>query len=268
MANNFASDGNCIALWRFENGALTADSKGGNTLTAHATPTADLVNFKEGAASVQLTEADTDYFSITDALLDAAFPFKNGDAIKKISVTFWVKFDSLPIATLNRICIWKSDEILKKSFAILLENDVTDSSMELWISANGANWNPAYKHASAMVINRWYHVAVTYQDSDKAYRIRIWDDTAGAILGVDLTGVGVNIHVDSARVTIGDDDANNVMDGKIDEMVIFNDILTVAQIDAIRAGTYGKEAPPIFGGLNRKRVPLDARQKVGMLVEL
>lgn len=31
MANNFTADPNCKALWRFENGALTVDSKGTNT---------------------------------------------------------------------------------------------------------------------------------------------------------------------------------------------------------------------------------------------
>jgi hypothetical protein len=31
MANDFSADSNCKALWRFENGALTTDSKGGNT---------------------------------------------------------------------------------------------------------------------------------------------------------------------------------------------------------------------------------------------
>ena len=33
MANDFSSDSNCVALWRFESGALTADSIGTNTLT-------------------------------------------------------------------------------------------------------------------------------------------------------------------------------------------------------------------------------------------
>jgi len=266
MANNFAGDPNCTALWRFENGALTADSKGANTLTAVNTPTADQVNFKEGAASVQLTEADTDYLVINDVNLDAGFPLKNGDAVKKISATFWVRFDSLPVVVSRRACFNK-DGLNKCSILIGLYNDMTDSSIELSISSNGMAWT-SYLHASAIAINTWYHVGVTYQDSDQVYRIRIWDDTAGAILGVDLTGVGVNIFVTNGAVKVGDDQAGAKMDGKIDEMVIFNDILTVAQIDAIRAGTYNVGAPPIFGGLNKKRVPLAAAQKVGMLAEL
>ena len=48
MANDFSGDPSCKAVWRFENGALTADSKGANTLTAVNGPTADTSLYKEG----------------------------------------------------------------------------------------------------------------------------------------------------------------------------------------------------------------------------
>jgi hypothetical protein len=41
-----------VALWRMENGALTTDTIGGNTLTVIVTPTADTGDYKEGGASV------------------------------------------------------------------------------------------------------------------------------------------------------------------------------------------------------------------------
>jgi len=266
--NNFAGDPNCIALWRFENGALTADSKGGNTLTAAGTPTADQVNFKEGAASVQMQAATpTDEFSIADASLDAGFPLKSGDALKKISVTFWIRFISLPMSGFCEQIFTKWDSF-DYSIAIAAKYPPADNpKMQLWISNDGIVWNE-YLHASTLQNGRWYHVGVTYQCSDDAYRIRIWDDTAGAILGVDKTGVAAHVYVANGYVEISNDQAGAKLNALVDEMVIFNDILSVAQIDAIRAGTYGKEAPPIFGGLNKKRVPLAAAQKVGMLAEL
>ena len=50
MANDFTNDANCKALWNFDDGALTTDSKGTNTLT-NSGVTADTVDFKEGNAS-------------------------------------------------------------------------------------------------------------------------------------------------------------------------------------------------------------------------
>lgn len=265
--NNFAGDGNCKALWRFENGALTVDSKGGNTLTAVNTPTADLVNFKEGAASVLLQMVDLDYLVRNDVGLDAGFPLKNGDVIKKISVAFWAYFDGMPIDTTDHF-VYSKFSAAQNSIRLGAYTNGVPTNFRLGISNNGIAWTN-YDHASVMVSGRWYHIGVTYQDSDGAYRIRIWDDTAGAILGVDKTGNAVNVFVGAGPVRISLDTLFTTMDGKIDEMVVFNDILTVAEIDMIRAGTYPTGgAPPVFGNLNRKRCPLAAAQKVGMLAEL
>jgi len=77
VANIFTNDSNCKALWRFENGALTTDSKGTNTLTNNNTVVADTVNFKEGAASANLESSSSQYFSITNANLNAGFPLKD-----------------------------------------------------------------------------------------------------------------------------------------------------------------------------------------------
>jgi len=67
--------------------------------------------------------------------------------------------------------------------------------------------------------------------------VRIWDNTAKAILGTDLVKMfSQNMSFTNAPVTIG-----GSMDGLIDEMVVFNDILTVAEMDKIRQATYGKQ---------------------------
>jgi hypothetical protein len=35
------------------------------------------------------------------------------------------------------------------------------------------------------VAGRWYHISATFDDATHTGTIRIWDDTAGAILGTD-----------------------------------------------------------------------------------
>ena len=47
MANDFSLDNNCLVLYRFENGALTTDSKDSATLVASSpSPTADTTHYK------------------------------------------------------------------------------------------------------------------------------------------------------------------------------------------------------------------------------
>ncbi|MHC4371092.1 MAG: hypothetical protein ACYSW8_26070, partial [Planctomycetota bacterium] len=81
-----------MALWRMENGALTTDTIGGNTLTVIVTPTADTGDYKEGGASVD--NDLNDGFYILDADLDADFPLKSGGSETSFSTCFWCKFDS------------------------------------------------------------------------------------------------------------------------------------------------------------------------------
>ncbi|MBE3144107.1 MAG: hypothetical protein IMZ61_09325, partial [Planctomycetes bacterium] len=79
--------------------------------------------------------------------------------------------------------------------------------------------------------------------SDRSYRVRIWDDFAGAILGTDKTGISpVNIFVGTGTIYRGYAAAAFDMLGHVDEMVVFDDILTPGEIDEIRAGTYGAAA--------------------------
>jgi len=243
-ANNFSADPNCKALWRFEDGVLTADSKGGNTLTA-GEATANTTLYKEGGASAEFNDR-FDKFSIADADLDAGFPLKDGDSNKKFSIAFWARMTSLPNTGEARNCFMKYTAG-EHCIIVKAHNFGGVTSFGFQISTDGISYDESYFHASAIAAEIWYHVSVTYQASDGAYRIRVWDDDAQAILGVDKTGTAGDIHVDSAPVYISGVADNSTMLGQFDEMVIFDDVLTADEIDQIRAGTYGG-APPAAGG--------------------
>ena len=116
MANNFTGDVNCVALWNFESGALTTDSIGTNTLTDNNTVGTNASDFKEGAACADLTRANSEYFSITDADLDAGFPLKSDDSNKKISVCFWFKRR----ANLTNHFLFSKNDANKTSLAVLI----------------------------------------------------------------------------------------------------------------------------------------------------
>lgn len=237
------------------------DSIGTNTLVSHATPTADMVNFREGAASVELLKADRDSFDIADAALDAGFPLKIGDPNKNISVCFWVRFITLPLIVQHSLC-W----IKFGSLHIVAYHDAGgDTNFRLYIYNMGMN---TYTHASAILANRWYHVGVTYQNSDFAYRMHIYDATAGAPLGVDLVGISENIVLTIQDMIISDlISAAHAVNGNVDEIVVFDRVLSVTEINKIRAGTYGGSGElPVFGSLTNAF--WFVKNKIGMMAKL
>jgi hypothetical protein len=99
-------------------------------------------------------------------------------------------------------------------------------------TSGGSSWETSY-HDSGLAAGVWYHVGVTYDDSTRAYRIRIWNNSTQSILGTDKTGqFNSNINVSDAYCIVAYDD------GLMDELAVFNDCLTTTEIDAIRQGTY------------------------------
>ena len=51
-----------------------------------------------------------------------------------------------------------------------------------------------------------------------------------------------NINVEDADLYIGSLEGGNIFDGLMDEMVVFDDILSTSEIDDIRQGNYGADA--------------------------
>ena len=85
---------------------------------------------------------------------------------------------------------------------------------------------------------------MTYQDSDKSYRINVWSPDTATVL-VDKTGTLHESHQRrDADVYLGTRQglpANRFLDGLLDEMVVFNDVLAPDDIALIRAENYGKK---------------------------
>jgi len=250
-ANDFSGDANCFALWNFENGQLTTDSKSTNTLT-NSGVVADTVNYKEGLASGDWEMTESDYMTIADGSLSAGFPLKNGDANKKISVCFWYRMESLPVNNNDYkvLCSKYNSTLNSRSFAVIHHKSLL-YGQELLLQighTNGTNAESQWLDRIELAVNVWYHVGVTFQDSDKAFRIRLYDSASTNTY--DRTGTFLNnVSVEDAAWTIGQYAslvAGVYHDGLIDEMVVFNDILSSGEIDQIRSGTFS--AATVGGG--------------------
>lgn len=250
MANDFSGDADCVALFRFENGALTTDSIGGNTLTAVNTPVADLGDFKEGAASCDFEKADDDAFLCTNANLDADFPGKSGNANKDYSACVWVKFESLPVAAspdFNYSIICGIMTSPKYSWQVRIKQVVAGPGpwqQNFVMGTPGGAGTEEFNNAGRnLSVGVWYHMGWTYQDSDKSYQMRLYDTSNST--GYTATGNFTNnMNVEDAGFDIGRSEGAALaeMDGLMDELVIRKDVLSIAEIDSIRDGTFGAPA--------------------------
>lgn len=234
MPNDFSGDSNCKAVWNMESGALTTDSKGTNTLT-NSGFSEDTVNYKQGACSGKSVRSESDMMYRSNANLNSGFPLKSGETNYTFSFTFWFKCTVGVINYQNILSLSNANQFSVRVF-------VCANVVAFYISSNGTVWTHSFWHDSVIVINRWYHVGITYNNSDAGGRIRIWDDTAQAILGVDKTGTLFQPNIGTSDFEIGMNSTDQALDGNLDEVVAFNDVLSVAEIDAIRAGTYGAPA--------------------------
>ena len=238
MANNFSADTHCKALWRFENGALTVDSKGNNTLSCTGV-TANTTDYQEGGACGNFEATDpADYLTITDTNLDAGFPLKNGDTNKKISVCGFVKIESFAS---NPAYWWAKYEAVNggRSLGLKIGGDGTIGVNKGY--SNGNVYDNILTTFGAISAGVWYHIGFTYDDATRRWNFRVWNMNTNSLHGDQGNTAANTIYVNTTLVAIGARSGltRGFFDGMIDEVVVFDDILTSAEIDQIRAGTYG-----------------------------
>jgi uncharacterized membrane protein len=238
--NNFATDPNCVALWRFESSKLTTDSVGTNTLQNHGV-TANTTDKMEATSSAELTAVEKDYLWIANASLSSKFPFSSASAPKAITVAFWMKLNSLPTAGLTFDPFSKVDDV--KGLSTFTTMVGPGGEIGFFI---GTSDSRKYEDAWTLPIvlpGKWYHVVVSYRDTDKSYRINVWSEDTGTVIADKTGNLTNNIVVTDADVYLGARQglpANRFLDGLLDEMAVFNDALAPDDIAKIRAATYGK----------------------------
>jgi hypothetical protein len=242
--NDFTKDLNAVAVWEFEADKLAIDSLKSLTLE-NSGVIADTVNFKQGASSARFTSGAQWYledyaFYGADASLPANFPGKNGTANKTFSISLWTYFDypanqaEFPLVTKCNT----SGGMATYELSLIDTNQIV-----LRIGTGTGYTKETLTHASTLVTGRWYHIVATFNDATHTGTISVWDNTTGALVGTDAQKTNFSaINLSSAAFMIGGVDNLwwQTTNGLMDEVAIFNDVLTTAEIAKIRAGTYGK----------------------------
>jgi len=241
-ANDFLTDPNCYALYNFESGALTVDSKGNNTLVPINTADEDTSNYKQGTCSALFVRANLDHYYVSDVNLDSGFPLKSDDTQKIISVCGWIRKASA--TDFGYIFAKFNSGQTKRSLAMYSAQ--TSGKIGLQFGFNsGTSTENSPLHGTSLSNGTWYHVTGSYRNSDQAYAIRV-RDTNGDVVGTDLTGTATldanGLSVSDVYITVGNrytsDTAEYFFDGNIDELVVFDRFLTADEATAIAQKTY------------------------------
>jgi hypothetical protein len=234
MVNNFAADSRCISVFNFESGALENDSKGGIVLTNVNGAIADAVDFKQGLSSVDLERSSAQYFSVADAALPAGFPGKNGGASPvNFGIAFWFK----PEATnLEEFIYYKSVNMrLGFGSSTMYFHTYLSSGVPL-ISVNG-------------LLGIWCHFAFSFDGSTGYYYGRLYN--ANTKRDSTFDGLVRSTYVwtpNSSALLIGSNGTSSHYDGKLDELVIFNDTITLTEMQEIQEGCFPSAPPEAIPG--------------------
>lgn len=236
MANDFTGDSNCVALFKLDDGVLTVDDIGGNTLTDYNTVGGETVDYQEGDGCGDFTRSSSECLYCTDANCDADMPFKE-DGGTTISVCCFFKTETSP-GTLYLVTKGTGTGP-HRGLRLGLNYQ---SKVFAYIGYSGGYLQEVSSYSNATTDGTWYHLGFTL--SGTSYKFRIWDMNTDSLFQ-ELTGTFSNTPTADAAadLVIGAQkqgaSASVFYDGLIDEVVIFKDVLTSDEIDEIRAGTFG-----------------------------
>ena len=234
MANDFTNDPACLAVWNFESGALTVDSKGSNTWTNNGADENSSL-FKQGSGAVDCDGAGTEHMSIAAANLDAAFPFKDDTTNNIVSITCWLYVRTWTHNTF--VCAKGATN--QQSWGLTIIQSGGQNTVLFGTSNNGINFNGArvLETSNAMVTGRWYHIT-SYYDGAQAYMCEVWDDVAQAKLVTFNETVHGNFG-SSTPFLVGKSSFGLYADIIVDELTVWNKVLTSDECDQTRLGIFG-----------------------------
>ena len=235
---SLSSDANLWGWYQFETDAGTDSetSNGAADLTAVGDPSLDTSNYIEGAGSVDFTRI-TDQYYITDANLPASHPLKAATGAGNFSVAFWVQFDEIG----GERHIFSKYNSSSNDRTIQINVDTTPRWVLRLGWNSGASLDSYYMTTPAPLVGTWFHVCFSYTESTDAMLWRIYKEGDTAYTSATTT-TDEPISFNDADLIVAGGGAytspDYPIDGRMDEVLIFDKALTSGECDDIRNGNY------------------------------
>lgn len=206
---------NCIAYFKFENGALTADSKGSNTLTNNNTVATETSAHLYGTGAADFGTANTNKSLSRATGLGV-------DLSGAHSVSLWVKVRTAPSSQVFALLDWGSTTGTSR---YLLVGYQESGGKKLYIDPSGNAFNV---NSIDLGTSAWQHLVATV--------------SAGGTVTVYLNGVSVGTgsrgtSTSTNSTVLGTDRAGgNPSSIFMDDVSFWDAELTAAQVSAIYNG--------------------------------
>ena len=241
--NDFTGDANVVAHYTFTGADPWDDQSGnGNHLYWQFRPLLQTTGEQEGDACCDMESASDHYLYLADADLSGGFPGKNGTSNSTFSVTSWVKLESLPTAGTPdydlRTIVGKL-QTAKYSWACTAGNNGGSTYQRLRIGySGGSSVEDLDNTGVGLSADTWYHLFWSYNGSTKAYQMQV-RTTGGTVYQSSGTATN-NMNIEDSLLEIGRTvgDAIAEMDGLLDELTVFNDVISFTDANTIAAGSY------------------------------
>lgn len=179
-----------------------------------------LVTSLQGAGNALDFDGTNDYVSIPD---NDVLSFGNGTSDSPFSVEFWMSLDFQGTGTFISKRVGGEDEweiIMNGSQLVVF---LRDDSTTGFISAS----------TPGLSIGQWYHVTVVYDGSGSHTGIQIYLDGIPSIFNAHTSGSYTAMENGTSPVEIGiTNNTGTPLDGKMDELRIWNKALTMAEVQA------------------------------------
>jgi len=234
---SLASDVNLVNYWRFETDAGT-DTKTNDDLTAGGNPDLETGSYIEGTGCVNL-DRTTDWYYITDGNLSAGHPMKSGTGESDFSVAFW--YYSHSFSGDRDIFVKGDNDDDTRQLHIEIDAGTPPYIIYARVGYNsGASFDSDVSVGTpAPLVNTWQHVCFSYDASENTSMLRFYDsDSDTAETDTDVR----EMSWDTCDLVIGGSgygsDPEYEFDGLIDEVLIFDKVLSAGDCDSIRNGTY------------------------------
>lgn len=225
FSTDLISDGNLLAYYRFNSGALTTDDSGnGNTLTNNNS-VGETSSGKYGYAADFGNPNTTKYFSLGNGL--------GVDLSATASVTCWVKFAAEPAANTQKDIIdWRSSS--GTAGRMILRYEDSGGTKRLYLDRAGAG----ITYEVTLGTTNWHHIVVIYNSTAvKVYldNSLVIDTTAGNAAAGDVMRIGGSAYP---------------IPGYMDDVAFFDRVLTTDEISELYVSSSPSASPSVSVSLS------------------
>ncbi len=242
--NDFSGDPNWVGGYTFDGSDPFDDQSGnGNHLYWQFRPWLETTGMQEGDGCIDMESTIDGTWAISNANLSAGFPGKSGTSNNVWSIGLWFKLESLPTAgapdyDTRTICGIVGAG--KASWGARVQNNGGNAQVQIFIGYNSGASEETINHTGRnLSATVWYHLGMTFDNSDKGYVMRLYDSSNTTVYDqAGTTTNNMNVEDGLFSLSTGPGVAAAEYDGLLDELAVFNDELTLTDINNIRGQSY------------------------------